>query len=113
MDLKNYNLKVVTKGRKCALQPISNCVINGREHMCTSDETAEEKLYIPIEELKFGCAMSIKQHRKAYIIKIEEFFWKWYVKIWEMPYKESADYSKLEIFEFMRKNPVKGSFLMK
>jgi len=113
MELKDYNLKVVTIERRgFALQPISNCVISGREYMCNPDETAEEKLYIPVEELKFGCAISIKQQKKTYIIKIEEFLWKWYVKIWEMPYKENADYSQLEIFEFMRKNHVQESILM-
>ena len=114
MELKDYNLKVVTVNeRGCALQPISTCTINTKKYTCNTDETEEEKIFIPIEDLKFGCYMSIKPLKKAYIIKIRQLFWRWYIEIWDIPYKEDDTYSKLEIFEFMKTNPIKDSFPMK
>ena len=114
MELKDYNLKVVTvNDRGCALQPISTCTINNKKYTCNTDETEEEKIFIPIEDLKFGCYMSIKPLKKAYIIKIRQLFWRWYIEIWDIPYKEDDTYSKLEIFEFMKTNPIKDSFPMK
>ena len=113
MNLEDYNLKVVTRTDKmCALSPINVCVINGIDYTCNPGETEDEKIYIPMENLISGCAMSIKQREKTYIINIRKVFWKWYIEIWEAPYREKADYSLMEIHNFMLKNRVKDSFPM-
>ena len=74
MELKDYNLKVVTVNeRGCALQPISTCTINNKKYTCNTDETEEEKIFIPIEDLKFGCYMSIKPLKKPILLRYGNF----------------------------------------
>lgn len=114
MSLKDYNLTLVNiEGRGVALQPISECQINDAVYKCDSSETDEEKLYIPIDELELGCVMNIKHQKKAYFIRIQEFFWKWYVYIWELPYKEDTEYSVTDVYGFVDNHTANASFPLK
>lgn len=102
MNLKDYNLEVVTIDEKMfRLRPISDCIINGRKYIYDSNEKDEEKIYIPKGELIFGCVMSVQNQEKSWIIRTNELFWTWYIEIYEVPYKKNADYLKSEIFEFI------------
>ena len=100
MELSSYNLKAVgIEGRGCSLQPISECIVNGRKYTCDPQETDEEKIYIPVSELEFGCPICIPQQKKAYAVQVYKYFWKWYIAIWEMPYREEGIYTSQEVFE--------------
>ena len=111
MQLKDYNLMLVSvKDRGVAVQPISECEINGRVYKCDSVNVNEENSYIPVNELQYGSIMNIRNQKKAYFIRIQKYFWRWYVYVWEIPYRENADYSIVEVNNFVNNTLANDSF---
>lgn len=99
MILSAYNIEVVPiENQMYRLRPINNCIINGKIYISNNKE------YIPTEQLMLGCVMSMQHQKKSWIILMKEFFEKWCIEIYEVPYKENADYSTSKILELIMCN---------
>ena len=98
MILSDLDLKIISAS-DIGLWAIDECEINGKVYKCDSSRN----INIPAKEVYHGGIMNIREQKKTYFIKVRGFC-ELIVCIWELPYKENAEYSVEEACEFLKHN---------
>lgn len=105
------NLKIYNKIGMVTIDPhdigshsrsLYECEINSMVYKSVSRLYSND-IYIPAEELRRGCIMNIREQKKTYFIKTRGIL-NLYVYVWKLPYKEDAEYSVKEAYEFLKHN---------